>query len=506
MRSKKALLNISYSFLLQLVTIVSSFIIPIYIIGTFGSNVNGVIVSITQFLSYITLLESGVGGVVRAALYKPLANKDVIQISRIIKASEKFFKVIAYLFIGYILIIAFLFPSIVTSEFEGIYLTILVLIIGTSTFIQYYFGITYSVLLQADQSLYITSFFQIITLIVNTIITVVLINMGFGIHIVMLGSAAIFVLRPILLQIYVKRRYKLISNCEADSTSIQQRWDGLGHHIAFFLHRNTAVVVLTFFTNIREVSVYSVYYMVVVGIQKLVNTFTSGVEAMFGDMIAKGEKTALQRNFRLFEFVSYTATTVLFTSTALLILPFVQIYTDGITDADYYRPLFAYVLVAAEAIYCIRLPYHAVVLAAGHFKQTKKGAYTEAIINIVLSIILVNFMGILGAAIATFVAMIYRTVQYAVYLSKNILQRDIFVFIKRILVSLIAVLMTVLFIKLVPIIEINTYVDWVVYAISITIISLTINIFLSLIFYTEDIRRIMGLVKRFTTKKKNKYK
>lgn len=133
MRSKKALLNISYSFLLQLVTIVSSFIIPIYIIGTFGSNVNGVIVSITQFLSYITLLESGVGGVVRAALYKPLANKDVIQISRIIKASEKFFKVIAYLFIGYILIIAFLFPSIVTSEFEGIYLTILVLIIGTST-------------------------------------------------------------------------------------------------------------------------------------------------------------------------------------------------------------------------------------------------------------------------------------------------------------------------------------------------------------------------------------
>lgn len=58
--------------------------------------------------------------------------------------------------------------------------------------------------------------------------------MGFGIHIVMLGSAAIFVLRPILLQIYVKRRYKLISNCEADSTSIQQRWDGLGHHIAFF--------------------------------------------------------------------------------------------------------------------------------------------------------------------------------------------------------------------------------------------------------------------------------
>ncbi|AXN37653.1 lipopolysaccharide biosynthesis protein [Peribacillus butanolivorans] len=506
MRSKKALLNFIYSLLLQLVTVVSSFIIPIYIIGTFGSNVNGVIVSITQFLSYITLLESGVGGVVRAALYKPLAIKDVIQVSRIVKATEKFFKIIAYLFIVYIFIIAFLFPSIISGEFDGFYLTTLVLIIGTSTFIQYYFGITYSVLLQADQRRYITSVFQILTLIANTIITVVLINLGFGIHIVMLGSATIFVFRPILLQIYVKRRYKLLSNCEEDKTAIKQRWDGLGHHIAFFLHRNTAVVVLTLFTNIREVSVYSVYYMVVIGVQKLVNTLSSGVEAAFGNMIAKGEKTALDRNFRLFEFISYTATTVLFTSAGLLILPFIGIYTEGITDADYYRPLFAYILVATEAIYCIRLPYHAVVLAAGHFKQTKKGAYTEAIINIALSIILVNFIGILGVAIATFVAMIFRTVQYAIYLSRNILQRNLFVFIKRTIVSLIGVAMTVSFTQLVPTIEISTYIDWVFYAIIITTISITINILLSLVFYIDDVKRILNIVKSFTTKRKKKKK
>ncbi|WP_249594889.1 lipopolysaccharide biosynthesis protein [Peribacillus frigoritolerans] len=503
MRSKKALLNITYSLLLQLVTVVSSFIIPIYIIGTFGSNVNGVVVSITQFLSYITLLESGVGGVVRAALYKPLAKKDVIQISRIVKATEKFFKVIAYLFIGYILIIAILFPSIVSGEFDGIYLTTLVMIIGTSTFIQYYFGITYSVLLQADQKRYITSVLQILTLIANTILTVVLINIGFGIHIVLLGSAIIFVCRPILLQVYVKRKYNLISNCEEDKTAIKQRWDGLGHHVAFFLHRNTDVVVLTLFTNIREVSVYSVYYMVVAGIQKLVNSLSAGVEAAFGNMIAKEEKSALDRNFRLYEFVSYTATTILFTSAGLLILPFVQIYTDGITDADYYRPLFAYVLVAAEAIYCIRLPYHAVVLAAGHFKQTKNGAYTEAIINIVLSIILVNYLGILGVAIATLVAISFRTIQYAIYLSKNILQRNLFIFVKRVIVSIIAVVMSVLSTNLVPTMEINTYLDWVVYAIIITIFSLTINILLSIVFYKDDIRRILGIVKRLTVKKKS---
>ena len=39
----------------------------------YGSDVNGLVSSITQFLGYIALVEGGVGGVIRAALYKPLA-------------------------------------------------------------------------------------------------------------------------------------------------------------------------------------------------------------------------------------------------------------------------------------------------------------------------------------------------------------------------------------------------------------------------------------------------
>ena len=58
MRSKKALKNIISSLLLQLITIICGLILPRAIIGEYGSNVNGLISSITQFLTYITLLES----------------------------------------------------------------------------------------------------------------------------------------------------------------------------------------------------------------------------------------------------------------------------------------------------------------------------------------------------------------------------------------------------------------------------------------------------------------
>lgn len=71
MRTKKAFLDMITSLLLQLVTVVSGFILP-KVIGVFGSDTNGLIDSVSQFIGYITLLEAGVGGVTHAALYKPL--------------------------------------------------------------------------------------------------------------------------------------------------------------------------------------------------------------------------------------------------------------------------------------------------------------------------------------------------------------------------------------------------------------------------------------------------
>lgn len=496
MRSKKALLNILSSFALQIISVICGFIAPRLIIETFGSSVNGVIASISQFLGYIVLLEAGVGGVVRAALYKPLATNDVYAISGIVKATEKFFRILAFLFVGYSLIIALLFPFLVNNLFEHLFTLTLVLIIGASTFIQYYFGVTYQIVLQADQKGYITSTLQIFTTIVNTIMVIILIKLGFNIHIVKLGSAAIYIIRPILLYTYVIKKYKIKKNCPVDNNAIKQRWDGLGHHIAFFLHTNTDIVVLTLLTNVKEVSVYSVYLLIVSGVERLTTTFSTGLEAAFGNMIAKNEKEALDRNFQVYEFMSYTITTILFTTTALLILPFVSVYTNGITDANYYRPLFAYILTAAEAIYCIRLPYHAVVLAAGHFKQTRNGAFMEAFINISLSFVLVNFWGIVGVAIGTLCAMLFRTIQYGVYLSKYILERSIWIFVKRFVLSMINVFLIIIIVNVLPSVKIDSYVTWIIQGILVGIVAIIVTFSMNAILYCENVKGILSIVKR----------
>ena len=507
MRSKKALMNTATSLLLQFVSVICGFIVPRIIIGTYGSELNGLTASITQFLGYITLFESGVGGVVRAAMYKPLAENNVPKLSGIVKATESFFRKIALIFVGYMLVLACVFPVLVNKSFDWFFTASLIVIIGISTFAQYYFGMTYTVLIHADQRRYIASVIQIFTIILNAILVLVFANLGASIHWLKLGTAAVYVLRPIVLNIYVKRKYTLDKTVKPDTQAIKQRWDGLGHHIAYFVNLNADVVILTLASkisgafSIAEVSVYTVYHAVVYGIVNITSSFSTGMEAGFGNMIAKGENDNLNKKFGLYEFIYFTIVSVMFTCAGILILPFISVYTKGITDIDYIRPAFAYIITLAYAAYSIRSPYNTLTLAAGHYRQTRNGAFLEAGINIVVSVVGVFIWGIIGVALGTLAAMAFRTVQYAWYLSKNILNRKFSVFIKRILISASITVISFVLVELIPDFVICSYYEWTVFAIITFIITAFVTLAISLLFAKKELFSAINYLKSVMTKK-----
>lgn len=63
--------------------------------------------------------------------------------------------------------------------------------------------------LQAEQKTYVTSIIQSMATILNAICVVVLIKMNASIQVVKLVSAFIFVLRPIMQNLYVKKKYNI---------------------------------------------------------------------------------------------------------------------------------------------------------------------------------------------------------------------------------------------------------------------------------------------------------
>ena len=491
MRSKKILLNSSIGLIREAVNMICGFLLPWLIISNFGSNYNGLTASILQFLNTIVLLKAGIAAVTRAALYKPLAENNITKISEILYATMLFMKKIALIFAACLICFAFVYPFIIDCEFGWLFTFSLVLIMGASTVIQNYLGITYQMLLLADQRNYIYSIIQIITIILSTIVTIIIINLGGSIHIVQLGITAVYTLNPILLILYVHKHYHIIKNVTPDLSAISQRWSAFTQEIAVFVNNNTDLVILTIFSTVWQISVYTVYYLVVNGIRTLILTLSGGIGAALGNMIANKEDRALSENFRIYEFFLFTAATIAFTCTALLIVPFVMVYTKGVNDVNYYRPLFGYMVSASMFFYCIRIPYDDLVEAVGHFKETRNGAIFESLMNITISIIFVQKLGLIGVTIGTLCAMVFRTFQYALYSSKHILNRSIRVVIKRLLSCIAEVATIVFLVSLIPSFEISNYFMWGLRAIEVFIIATVVVFFYKFIFFKSDLLLFM---------------
>ncbi|MBO4292774.1 MAG: polysaccharide biosynthesis C-terminal domain-containing protein [Clostridia bacterium] len=471
MRSKNAIKNVISSVSLQAITIICGFIIPKLIITNFGSEVNGLVASITQFLAYITLLESGFGPVVKSVLFKPIANKDKGTIENILKTSEKFFRKIACIFLAYILVLCIVFSTMFAGQFDAIFTLSMVVIIAISTFAEYYFGMTYKLYIYAEQKNYVLNFIQIGMVILNTIAVILLIHFGASIQIVKLASCFIFILRPIIQNLYVKKKYKINLRQAKDDYKIEQKWEGLAQHIAYVVHKNTDIVILTICGCLADISVYSVYLIVINAVKNVTRSFIGGLDATLGDMFAKGENDKLRKSFKAYEGYYLTIATIMFSATLFLITPFISLYTKGITDANYIVPEFAAIMVLAEFVWAIRQPYNDLIKVAGHFKQTRVGAWVEAISNMVISFILVWKFGLVGVAIGTLFAMAFRTIEFMYHTSKYILNRSIWESFKRLIVIGLEVGVLALILNIIPKIEIVSYQTWALYSVAVASIS-----------------------------------
>ena len=124
------------SILYQTTTIISGFILPKLILLKFGTSVNGLVVSITQFLGLISFLDMGVGQVVQSNLYAPLAKKDYEKVSDVLTSGKNFFKNLARIFVVYTILLAAGYPIIVQTGFGFRYTATLVGIISINSFAQ----------------------------------------------------------------------------------------------------------------------------------------------------------------------------------------------------------------------------------------------------------------------------------------------------------------------------------------------------------------------------------
>lgn len=486
MRTKQAFKNLVASLLLEAVLALSGLIIPRFFTALYGSSMNGLVSSVNQFISYMCLVEAGVGAAGTVALYGPLAQKNYLQISEIVSAARAFYMRSGWIFIGLVAALVGFYPLIVQNQIaDAGFVRMMIVILSLSGIVDYFILGKYRVLLMADQKGYVIYTIQIIGTILMTIASIVLIELECSALLVKGVASAIYVLRSIAVALYVKKRYPEVNfNAKPDMSAFKQRWSALLHQIVTLVVNNTAVILMTVMLPINglaEVSVYNIYNLVGYAIANLLNSISNGVRSSFGQVMANNETEVLRKSYSSYEYIFFIFVFFCYICMGVLLYPFISLYSADFTDGVVYLrwPLVA-LFTAVGFIQSIRVPALTVLLAAGHYRETQGRAIAEATINFVVSLSLIRPLGIIGVLIGSLVSYLYRSADVILYTAKHFVPKSLKKSIVRLLRNgITSAVLIMIGLKLLPM-QTDNWFAWfalaVVFAICCGVVLLIVNI------------------------------
>lgn len=488
---KPSFLNPFSGIILQLFNLISTFILPKIILSFFGSEVNGLVSSISNFLLYISIFEASVSNIVMSYFYKPIRDNDMEQISKIFNTCDRFYRKISILFITYTIVLSILYPVIFNLKFSFGYVASLTIILSLSYMIQYSFSNSLRTLLKADKKVYVVNFTQTLIIFLNLVLAIISVYVYPSIHLLKFISGLLFILQPIIFSYFVNKKFKIDKKAGVDDSLIKSRWDGLSISIASFVHNMTDIAFLTIFTKLEIVSVYSVYYLVIRGLESIMTSISNGILPSLGNLYVSNKNDILKEKLEAYEMVYSLIVFIVFTVASVTITPFVLLYTGGISDANYYQPIFGYLIIIGEALFLIKMPHQNMAYAANKYKEMKKFSYVEALINVIVSLLLVKEYGLIGVAIGTTIAMLYRAIAQINFTNQIIKNRDGRKYYLQLFLFSITSIISVVICKYLISIQINTWFSWII----VLLISVAIISFLFLIvigtFYRKQFKKIL---------------
>lgn len=429
----KSIKNVGYGLIGQIIILALGIVIPRFILQNYSDETNGLLNAINQIFTYLALIEAGIGQATLQSLYKPVVEKDNESISSIMSATQRYYRKLVLVYAGFVIALAFVYPLIITVEdtsaisFCGsTYLSIFLLIFlqGVSNVISFYFVAAYKQLFIADGQNYIISNLTTLTQILIAITKLVLIGVSANIVFLQFSYLVINAGVAVLYGFMFRKKYKQIDfQAKPDQKALNQRNSFLVHEISSAIFSGTDLLLLSVFCNLKVASIYAIYSLVFSALNQLIYQVHNGCFYILGQTYSKdrGKYPCLHDTYdTLYVAMAFTFITVAY----LLINPFVEIYTSGASEMNYVDRYLPILFSMIQLLSCCRITASNLVKIAGHAKKTIPQSIIESVIHIVVSVVLVQFMGIYGVLLGTIMALLYRTNDFIIYSNVVILKRS----------------------------------------------------------------------------------
>lgn len=504
MRSEQAFKNMAANLFLQIVVFISGIILPRFILQAYGSSINGMITSVNQFLTYLGLAEAGVATASVVALYTPLALGRKDEVNSILSAARKFYNRSGVLFLSLTAVLVFIYPFFISGQLDNSLVRWMIVVLAGSTLVDYFFLGKYRVLLMANQEGYVVALIQSAGTVANMVVSIGLIYAGASVLAVKAVATGVYVLRLFLVKAYAKKKYPdLDFHAQPAEGALKQKNAALFHQVVTIIVNNTDTTILTICLGSRsllEVSVYGIYMLVVNAVNQLLTSFSNGLTAGFGEVIARREEETLKKSYSDYEYMFFLIFFVVVACMGVLLIPFISVYTIDMKDVQYVRPVIAALFTLLVFLQNVRIPGLTIICAAGHYKETRYQAGLEAAINIVVSLALVWSMGMTGVLLGTVCSYGYRSFEIILYTNRHLIPGTAKTAFSRIIRNLVVTAVLIAAgIWLIPQ-NMTSFINWFIYAVAAGVVSVVLIVGVNYIAEPQEFKnlilRILGIVSR----------
>lgn len=412
-RTENSIINSAMSIVTQVLTVVLNFAVKTVFIKMLNDEYLGVNGLFTNIITMLSLADLGIGIAIPYSLYKPLANKDEHKINVLMNFYKKVYTIIgiAVLLIGLSLtpFLGLIIKDIPKNVPHLSLIYILFVIHSASS----YFFVYKKFLIDSDQKGYITSriIFTFSTLL--SIIQIILLVTTKNYILFLLSSIILVIIQNIYISSKANKLYPFIRN-KTDEKLEKEDMEGIKKNVSsLFIYKvgtvimnGTDNIIISKFIGLIIVGFYSNYVLIINSITTVLNQIFNAITSSIGNLVVTTNKKRSKEVYDNLNFANFWLYALFGVCIIVLINPFINIwigkkYVMGFSIV-FLLVLNFYVLGMQSVTNSFRNAY-------GLFWIAKYRPIIMVIINIVISVVLVQFIGIEGVLIGTLISRLVTT-------------------------------------------------------------------------------------------------
>lgn len=406
MRLKKSMINSLSNILIYFISMIPLFIVRKVFLTQLGEELLSVNSLFSDIIGVMSIFELGIGTAIIFSLYKPFADDDRIKVKGYLDYYQKFYRRVGLviLLVG-VLLVPFI-SRFVKSDMVIPYLGGYFILYLSNTVLSYFFTYKTCILQVAQEGYKVTLATTLSKLVISIFQIFVLIKyQNYYAYLVL--EIIVNLVYYVLINSYIDKRYAWLSKTNGEIEKSEE--ENLIKNIkAMFMHKigslvinSTDSLVIANFVSLISVGQFKSYRMVIAAVETLTWKGMSGIIASIGNLIAEADEDSIYQVHKRLFFLNFWAVSFIIISLFNTLNQFIALWlgVDQLLDS------FTFIVILLNCYFSLmRSSVESFKEGAGVYHEDRYAPLAESIINLVASIILVQWIGLPGVFLGTMIS------------------------------------------------------------------------------------------------------